>query len=763
VGEKRFHSFFQETRQRILDAFAHAGYPYEELVEQVTLARDMSRNPLFDVMFDWQGFDFPAVEAPGLKMTPFPHRGKIAKYDLTLQAFLSGETLTCIFAYCSELFKPETLARWVDYFRETVAAVLEDLHREIATVELISKEEKTRILESCNGIRLDFPQAKPLHRLFAEQASRTPHRVAAAEAEAILSYGQLHRETRQAARLLKERGVKPGTVVGIGVERSLEMLIGIFAILEAGAAYLPLPPSLPLGRSKWVIKESALGFLLTSAPVIPGAAPGRDGRDLEIIVLEERHGRDSTGEQRESEAAGSGHELAYVIYTSGSTGTPKGVMVEHGSVVNRLNWMQWAYPLGAADTVIQKTPITFDVSVWELFWWFLGGASLFLLEAGAEANPDALIRAIAKNPNTTMHFVPSMLNVFLEYIEGNSASHRLAGLKQLFSSGEALSPGLAEKFNRLPGVERGVRLVNLYGPTEATVDVSYFNVPGERELALIPIGKPIANIALLIVDGHLNLQPVGIAGELLIAGVGVARGYMNNPELTVERFCRLRQKTYRTGDLARRLPDGNIEFLGRMDRQVKIRGIRIEPAEIEKGLLSHDNISAAVVLEKHDNNDSELCAYIVTRGEAEVPGLKAYLAEFLPEAMIPAVFVRIRQIPLKPNGKLDREALERGGARLPSGVAYTAPENPIERTVALLWSEVLKIQEIGVEEIFFNIGGNSLKLIRLFGRLKEVYPEAVEIQDLFDYPTIRRLARRIAAKIAPTPLSPREQRRKVEF
>ncbi|MGD2093241.1 MAG: amino acid adenylation domain-containing protein, partial [Candidatus Aminicenantes bacterium] len=441
--------------------------------------------------------------------------------------------------------------------------------------------------------------------------------------------------------------------------------------------------------------------------------------------------------------------LAYVIYTSGSTGKPKGVMIEHKPLVNRLNWMQKFYPLGEEDVILQKTTIVFDVSVWELFWWSTRGASVCLLAPQEEKSPEAILEAISKSKVTTMHFVPSMLNAFLVYLGSGGDIDRLASLRRVFSSGEALLAHHVERFYKLLLVneKKDVKLVNLYGPTEATIDVSYFNCAKDEHPSDIPIGKPIDNIRLYIIDKAMCLQLVRIAGELCIAGDGLARGYLGKPELTAEKFIdsplEEGDRLYRTGDLARWLPDGNIEFLGRIDHQVKIRGYRIELEEIENQLLKHDDVKEAIVLAKEDESGNKyLCAYIAEK-LGKTPNstdLREYLAKTLPDYMIPAIFVHLERIPLTPSGKIDRNAFP-DPPKITTGkhVEYAAPRSEIEKKLAETWGKVLGKNNIGIHDNFFMMGGDSIKSIQIASRMNEAGYE-FQMKDLFRNPTIAGLA-----------------------
>ena len=471
-----------------------------------------------------------------------------------------------------------------------------------------------------------------------------------------LTYGQLNDKVNQLAHVLRAEGVGPGHVVALMVERSFAMIIGIFGIIKAGGAYLPVAPDLPRDRIDYMLKDGGVRILLVHARTADrfafrGLTINLDGLDI------------YRGSTANPAILNKPQDLAYVIYTSGSTGKPKGVMIEHRSLVNRLHWMQQAYSIDESDVILQKTPYYFDVSVWELFWWALQGASLCFLAPGGEKHPLAIVETIKKHRVTVMHFVPSMLNVFLEYLDGKAASalRSLGSVRRVFASGEALTSSHVRKFNDILGSKTGARLTNLYGPTEATIDVSYFDCPVDNSLETIPIGRPIQNIRLYVIrDGHQ--VAIGEAGELCIAGIGLARGYLNNPSLTDEKFTdnpvNPGERIYRTGDIARWLPDGNIEYLGREDHQVKIRGLRIELGEIENTIREHPGISDCVALVKtYSENIIFIIAYVVCKSDLKIDGLKQYLEKHLPNYMIPNRFEKINEMPLTPSGKADRKAL----------------------------------------------------------------------------------------------------------
>lgn len=471
-----------------------------------------------------------------------------------------------------------------------------------------------------------------------------------------LTCAELNEKANQLAHSLRATGVGPGHIVALMVERSFAMMIGILGIIKAGAAYLPLSPDNPQARTDYMLKDAGVRVLL-----IHTKTAGRTAFDGLIVNLDDLG--IYLGPKENPVIVNQARDLAYVIYTSGSTGKPKGVMIEHRSVVNRLHWMQYRYPIDRDDVILQKTPYYFDVSVWELFWWALQGAKLCFLMLGGEGIPLAILETIRKHRVTVLHFVPSMLNVFLEYLDGKDdrVLEGLASVRRVFASGEALTPSHVQKFNNILTKRIGARLTNLYGPTEATVDVSYYDCPPHNDFETVPIGRPIHNIRLYVIRDGRQVA-VGETGELCIAGVGLARGYLNNQGMTDEKFvenpANLGERIYRTGDVARWLPDGNIEYLGREDHQVKIRGLRIELGEIENTIRNYPGVADCVcVARTYSENVILIIAYLVCKSEVAIDSLKHYLKKHLPDYSIPNHFVILEKMPLTPNGKADRKAL----------------------------------------------------------------------------------------------------------
>lgn len=531
-AEKTFMEFLQEVKEMTLQSYENQEYPFEELVEHLNVERDLSRNALFNTMFTLQNTGQEEGELQGLRLQAYPQKHTISKFDLNINVVESEEGMLCSIEYATSLYMRETIELMAEHFTQLMKDVINDPQEKLLNLEMITAGEKTQILSVFNDTTADYPREKTIHQMFEEQVERTPDAIAIVFEDQEMSYRELNERANQLARTLRANGVCEDQLVGIMAERSLEMMIGIYAILKAGGAYVPIDPTHPEERIRYIMGDANADILLVQKHLLNKAA--FDGL---CIILEDEasyhEDRSNLGTMNLSS------HLAYVIYTSGTTGNPKGVMVEHHSVINRILWMHEQYPISASDTILQKTAITFDVSVWELFWWSMVGSKVCLLSVGGEKNPKVILDTIAQHKVTTMHFVPAMLHAFLEYLEqqtGQELQEKLIYLRQVFASGEALTPSHANRFQQLVTPINQTRLINLYGPTEATVDVSFFDCPLDEKVESVPIGKPIDNIQLYIVNANNQLQPFGVAGELCIAGVGLARGYYNRPELTAEKF-----------------------------------------------------------------------------------------------------------------------------------------------------------------------------------------------------------------------------------
>ena len=597
------------------------------------------------------------------------------------------------------------------------------------------------MLRSVNHTAQDFPNVS-LVELFARTVAEFPDKTAVFTVESNYTFAELDIASTRVARTLIDAGVSSNQTVGIFSGRSFPMLVAIVGVLKAGAAYLPLDPALPSSRIDYLLDDSRTAVVLAhrdrshlfqgNAHVIPidvNFSPIESGTVLPIIAPS---------------------DAAYVIYTSGSTGMPKGVVVEHHSVVNRLKWMQREYPISRDDVILQKTPISFDVSVWELFWWLIEGATVALLEPGGEREPAAVVDAIERFHITTMHFVPTMLSAFLEYVALTHSGSRLLRLSRVFASGEAL--GVHQVFlfaQTLPHVE----LVNLYGPTEATVDVTH-HVTSPAQ-TLVPIGKPIDNIRLYVLDRAMKQRPIGMLGELFIAGVGVARGYLNRPVLTEERFVSGETvgetRLYRTGDLVRWLPEGTLEYFGRNDFQVKLRGFRIELGEIEHRLRMHEAINdSVVIMRKTEDQQQHLFAYVIASQPINESTLLEYVGETMPSYMVPERITQVDAFPLSPNGKLDHKALPEPSR---TRTTYVAPRTQAEKVLAEIWADVLGVPQVGVSESFFSLGGNSIHFVSVLAKARAKGLNFT-FQKLFQYPTIEALIEH-ADDHAPGDIQPR--------
>ena len=653
------------------------------------------------------------------------------------------------------LYTASELADHQQRFLRLLESIAENPGWPIGQLDLVSPEERRQILSHWNDTAADLPRST-LPALFETQAKQSPEALAVVFEEMTLSYAELNRQANQLAHWLLDRGVGPESFVALALPRSIEMVVGLLGILKTGAAYLPLDPDLPAERIAQMLRDAKPVCVLTDAE-IAHRLPENIFRvlldDPEVICALGQAEKTNPLDARCAESF-SPDNPAYVIYTSGSTGGPKGVIVSHAAIVNRLLWMQSAYGLRCDDRVLQKTPASFDVSVWEFFWPLIQGAGLVIARPGGHRDPPYLCDLIRTQQVTTAHFVPSMLQAFLDEPAASGCSE----LRRVFCSGEALSAELRERFFSILEVS----LHNLYGPTEAAVDVSFW--PCKADEGPVPIGRPIWNTQLYVLDSGLSPLPVGVAGELYIAGAGLARGYLNRASLSAERFVAnpygpSGSRMYRTGDLARWRADGVLEFVGRVDQQVKIRGFRIEPGEIEAVLLRHPAVGQAAVLAREDRpGDPRLVAYVVpAEGQRpEAAALRAHLVQTLPEYMVPAAVVHLEALPLTPNGKLDRQALP--VPEISADAAYQAPRTAQQELLCAIFSETLSVERVGIDDNFFALGGHSLVATRLISRIRRTLGVELPIRSVFEAPTVAKLAERLnAAQTARPPLKPMER------
>ncbi|WP_098024648.1 non-ribosomal peptide synthetase/MFS transporter [Streptomyces sp. st115] len=758
-GDPAFTELLARTRETCLEAYAHQELPFAQLVSELNVERDVTRSPVFQAVLAIQNYASAAPqEELALEIEPFGLRAAGTRFDLELFLMEWPGGLRGAFNYNTDLFDESGIARIADSLDRLLHAVADRPDLPVSAHDLLDPVERTRMLDTWNDTAVALPDDATLTGLVAAQIARTPDAVAVDFGGETLTYAELDRSAGRIARRLAREGVGPGSLVAVSAERSLDLLPGLLGVLRTGAAYTPLDPEYPAERLAFMLADSGAEVLLTQR-----RAPVPEGCAARVLLLDDPAEWDGDDD---GEPGGDGvrlvgpaaDDLAYMIYTSGSTGRPKGVPNTHRAIANRLLWMARTYGLTPADAVLQKTPTGFDVSVWELFLPLITGARLVVAQPGGHKDAAHLRDTIAEHGVTVAHFVPAMLDVFL----AEDDVERCTTLRRVVCSGEELAPHTARAFTaRLPHCA----LANLYGPTEAAVDVTSWECAGD--LAVVPIGAPVDNTRLYVLDAGLCPVPVGTPGELHIGGVQVSVGYHRRPGLTAARyvpdpFGPPGARLYRTGDLARWRADGQLEHLGRIDQQVKVRGLRIEPGEIEAALRAEEGIAAAAVIVREDTpGDKRLVAYVVraadpdtgpetaggpgvdTAPEADPALLRTALRRTLPDYMVPAAFVTLDVLPLTPNGKLDRRALPAPQARR-TGRAMAAPETAAQQVLAEIWAEILNLPEVGVDDDFFDLGGHSLLATQVIARARKRLPEAgarpVSVMDLFTSRTVRELA-----------------------
>ncbi|HYG64563.1 MAG TPA: amino acid adenylation domain-containing protein, partial [Thermoanaerobaculia bacterium] len=710
--------------------------------------RDLSRTPLFQVSLALQNMPLPEGGPEGLEMTPRELPAGTAKYDLSLGLREQGGVFCAVLEYASDLFDRTTAHRLCEQWTRLLAAAVAAPATPLTELPLASEAQLQQVLWEWSGAGRRLPEDidGTLHGLFAARVAGSPDSPALVFEDHVVTYGELQARAERLASRLRSLGVGPEVVVGLLAGRSIEAVVGILGVLQAGGAWLPLDPSYPTERMALLLRETAAPVLLAEA----GAAlPEVEGQ---VVALDAPNSLTPSPitSPLPGEGEGTPDNLAYVLYTSGSTGAPKGVAVPHRGVVNRLLRSRETYRIGPGDVMLQRAAGVFDVSVWELFGALASGARVGLPSQGLERDPRSLARLVAEQGVTLADFNPSALEAFLDQEDFAGAA---ASLRQVFAGGEAVP---AELPARLAGAGFRTPLANMYGPTEASIDLLWRScAPGEQLPAgTVPIGRSIPGTWAYVLDAQLSPLPVGIPGELWLGGVGLARGYLGRPDLTAERFLPdpfspvPGGRLYRTGDLARFLTDGEVQFLGRVDEQVKIRGYRVEPGEIEAELARLPGVREAAVAVREDvPGERRLVGYVVSSSTPdELRAALAVLGQRLPAWMVPPVFVTLESLPRTPGGKVDRRVLPAPGA-LSAGVpaeSFVAPRSDLERTIAAVWQEVLQLPRVGVQDNFFELGGSSLLLARLQSRLEKALGRELPLMELFRHPTVEALARHLA-------------------
>jgi len=732
-GNPSFQTVLRRVRKVVTAADVHQDIPYCLLLEELNLAQDLSYSPLFQMTFVFEE-DVPLqkIDLSRLTASPWVIENNEGKFDLTLFLKPTNNGLEGIWSYTTDLFNVDTIERMNDHFQTLLAGIVANPEQSIAELPLLTAKEKHQLLVEWNTTEIDYPKDKCIHQVVAEQAERTPEKIAVIFEGQTITYRELNKRANQLANHLQKIGVLPDSLVGICVERSLEMIVGLLGVLKAGAAYVPIDPKFPTDRVDYMLENAQSKVLLTQQRLVKNLPT----QGASVICLDADWHEIAQASQETPISSVTPENIAYVIYTSGSTGKPKGVQVLHRGVVNFLYSMAQQPGIHSEDILLSITTLSFDIAVLELFLPLTVGAQVVLLSREAAMDGRKLSKTIAELGITIMQATPATWRLLLE--SGWQGNQRM----KIFSGGEAISRELAAEL-----LEKGAELWNLYGPTETTIWSTVHQVrANERRIS---IGKPIANTEIYILDTLLQPVPIGVAGELHIGGTGLARGYLKRPDLTAEKFIphpfqdAEESRIYKTGDLARYLPDGTIECLGRLDFQVKIRGFRIELGEIESDLVKHPNVQQAVVIVREDiPGDKRLVGYIVAlKNQAPtVHELRSLLRESVPEYMVPSAFVFLDALPLTPNGKVDRKALPvPDQSQQPSPVisstspkvpdlpakttqkSFIAPQDDLDLQIIKIWEKVLNTAPIGMQDNFFELGGHSLLAISLMSEIEKVY------------------------------------------
>lgn len=739
-----FEDLLSDVKSNLLELYDNKDYPFSKLVEKISPERQASCSPMFQFVMGYQKNPFFSYSIPELSMKSMNLPIEFTEYDLILDVLDNGDTIDLDFTYSTALFSNDTVKRIINHYSNLLTTILENPKLRLCDIQLTNEEEKKWLLSRGTIGTVEKQNYKTLHEIFEEQALKNPHRPAVITEEGSYTFAEVNSRANKIARYLRRKGVEPNNIVAVHLTRSLDLVVGILGILKAGGAYVPLDTEFPNKRIEPIIEDTNASIILTQQKFKEKLS--QFSKDLIIMDDEQEKW---TKECDELENINKYSDLAYILFTSGTTGRPKGVMIDHYSVINRIKWMQNQYQLNNEDIIMHKTPVTFDVSVWELFWGSLCGASIFLLPQGKERELDTLIDCVNKYEISVIHFVSSTLGTFLEYVKATNSANKLKNLKRIVTGAEALHLETVNNFRELLYTPFNIDLCNLYGPTEATIDVTYFDCFTNPSLDSVPIGQPISNTQLFILDDNNQVQPIGVPGELCISGHGLSRGYINRPELTESKFVSnpylKDMKMYRTGDLARWLADGNIEYLGRLDNQVKIRGYRIELGDIENVLHKHPFVKQCVVSVK----ENLLVAHVVLVENQDGNNennyhkmMRGYMEETLPSYMIPSHINFIENIPVTSSGKVNRKELnDRVNLTTKiTNVEYVEPGNEVEKKLAEIWGTLLNVEKISRLDSFFDIGGHSLLVPQLVTEIRNAFDIKISIITIFEKPILHDLA-----------------------
>ncbi|MBD2201839.1 amino acid adenylation domain-containing protein [Calothrix sp. FACHB-1219] len=741
-GNPSFLDLLARVKQTTLDAYTHQDLPFEQLVEEIQPERNLSHNPLFQVWFSLNNSPMPALEIGELTLTISGTESATAQFDLSLDMVEQQEELIGKFEYSSDLFNANTINRITEHFQTLLAGIIATPEQQIASLPLLTTAAKNDLLYNWNNNLVEYPQNQCIHQLFENCVNNTANAVAVVFQQQQLTYQELNQKANQLAHYLHSLGVNKNVLVGICVERSIEMIIALLGVLKAGAAYVPLDPAYPQERLSFMLSDSQVSVLLTQQKLVSSLSV----ENIPIVSLDSDWEIISQHSQVNPVNNSTPDDLAYVIYTSGSTGKSKGVAIAHRSLVNKFYAWNQAYQLDSLTSHLQMASFAFDVCSGDVIRALCSGAKLVLCPREWLLEAEKLYQLMLAEKIDSAEFVPVVLRNLVQYLE--RTQQNLHFMRLLVVGSDTLYVKEYQEFQRFCSEQ--TRLINSYGVTEATIDSTYFesteiNLP---ENALVPIGSPLANTEIYILDSYLQPVPVGITGEIYIGGEGLAQGYLHRPDLTTEKFIfwNGEKRLYKTGDKAKYLADGNIEFLGRLDYQIKLRGFRIELGEIEAVIKQHPNVGEAVVIAREDvPGDRRLVAYFIQHSQEQLAiDLREFLEQKLPEYMIPAAFVALEALPITPNGKLDRWALPAPNiTQLSSPSDFIAPSTAIEKQLVNIWTEILGIDNIGIHHNFFNLGGHSLLATRLISQIRQIFQIELPLRRIFEKPTIAGLAKDI--------------------
>ena len=738
TGDPSFRELLHRVREVTLNAYAHQDLPFEMLVEELQPERDLSRNPLYEVMFVLQNTRMSVQEVSGLTLRTLQFDSGTAQLDIFLSMSESQQGLTGVLEYNTDIFEDATITRFISHFQTLLESIVANPEQRICELSPLTAPEREQLLFEWNQTRADYPQDTSLHELFEQQVEQSSDALALISQTEQLTYRQLNQRVNQLAHYLQKQGVIKETLVAISLERSVEMVVGILAVLKAGGAYIPLEPSYPVERLGFMLFDSQASVLITRQEILE-KLPASSAKTVCLDIH-----KNEIAEEREENLINSSKadHLAYIIYTSGSTGTPKGVLGTHQGTVNGLHWLWKTYPFTKEEVCCHKTAISFVDSVWEIFAPLLQGIPTIIIPNAVVLDPQFLIETLAHYKVTRIVLIPSLLRLLFDNY--SHLANNLSHLKLWITSGEALSVDLAQTFLQLMP---GAKLINLYGSSEVSANVTYYDTSLLSDKSTcVSIGRPIDNTQVYVLNSNLQPTPVGVVGELYIGGDGLANGYLHRTELTQERFIDNpfipASKLYKTGDLVRYLNDGNLEYLGRCDDQIKIRGFRVELGEIADAISQHKDVRESVVIAGDDAQGSKrLIAYVVTDKQDIVSQLLHDLQQKLPNYMIPSAFVILDAIPLTPNGKVDKRSLPTDYSILPNTTkSLVAPRNFTELALVKTWENLLNTTPIGIADNFFELGGHSFLAVRLMAQIHDRFGHNLPLSTLFENPTIEKLA-----------------------